>query len=201
MLKSLLVLAQRETYFYVEDVPDLAYVNLKLCFDAKGDLISVTEVEEKTTYTNQEKIQAIIAQEKAQEYLPKRNYQNRCLTHPYTVVNSTYKSKKPLEDNCSTNFKEGTFKYDNPEFKEMIVVRKDGLQTESSENLKIALSLSWRSSCEYVLTYTHVSDPESQYLIGETTQVKIIDVLEKDRYLYFANLGNWLYSYGIMEKL
>lgn len=87
-------------------------------------------------------------------------------------VNSYTQEKK-----CA-DFKTGTFEYSNPIYSDWKITRTDKLQieTDTIHNIVIHASVNWTSDCEYELTYTKVSDPGMQTMVGQTMQVKIIRV-------------------------
>ncbi len=81
------------------------------------------------------------------------------------------------EKKCS-DFKTGYFKYPKEEYKKYKVVRYDSIQTETDTitGVKMEGSISWKSDCEYELTYTKVSEPKYAKAIGQKLKVEIIKI-------------------------
>ncbi|WP_264536875.1 hypothetical protein [Flavobacterium sp. N1736] len=83
---------------------------------------------------------------------------------------SSYSQEKKCSD-----FKNGTFKYKNPAYKNFIVIRNGNLQTEEDKSRKLLLegSVQWVSECQYILTYTKINLPTLKNLIGQKVFVTI----------------------------
>ena len=83
--------------------------------------------------------------------------------------------------------KNGKFRYYSSN-NEVIVIRKDSVQIDSSLNLGLAYhsKIKWLNDCEYEITLFKISDPELEMLIGTTFKFEIISV-EKNQ----INLKTW----------
>ncbi|KAF2330690.1 hypothetical protein [Flavobacterium daemonense] len=81
------------------------------------------------------------------------------------------------EKKCS-DFKVGTFSYNNLALKRYKVVRKKTVQIETDTITGLVLegSIKWKSDCNYVLTYTKVSNMALKKLLGQKINVEIINV-------------------------
>jgi hypothetical protein len=201
ILQSSLTFSQVQQYFFVDDVEVVGYLYVKICIGENGETSSVTEIPERTTYKNKEVIQQIIEYRKEIDFLPGSKFSNQCFDYPFTIVNSKYESMAEADSNCVTEFGKGKYRYINPEYRDVEIIRRKRKQIEKTEDSKLVYKIEWISPCNYVLTYLKVSEPKYEYLIGQKIDVKIIDVLENGNYVYFSNLSDRTYGFGEMEKL
>lgn len=87
---------------------------------------------------------------------------------------------------CSS-FKTGTFKYVNSKAQNTVIVRNDSIQIETDvdNGFELTGSIKWLSDCKYKLTYTSVSNPDYESILGTTFNVDITST-EKNTYKYSA---------------
>ena len=189
------------TSFFVDDIEVVENLWVEICIGENGETISVKEIPERTTYKNKEIIQQIIDYRKGIDFLPSTKYKNSCFDYPFNIVNSKYESLEMTTANCEKVFGRGEFRYTNPDYEDVIIKRSKRKQIEKTKDLNFVYEIEWISSCNYVLTYTQVSKPEYEYLIGQKIDVKIIDVLENGNYVYYSNLSDRTYLFGEMKKL
>jgi hypothetical protein len=80
------------------------------------------------------------------------------------------------EIKCS-NFKIGTFKYSDPLYADLKVIRTDSTQMEINtiSGLEMHGSIKWINECNYVLTITKVLNADLENVIGKTIEVEIIE--------------------------
>ena len=93
-------------------------------------------------------------------------------------------SSKPKD--CS-NFKVGTFKYQDPDYHGHLIERNDSIQIEynGKDDIKIISKIEWISDCEYVLTYKDILNyPKKDSVIGKSFNVKIIKTKESSYICY-----------------
>lgn len=197
--------SQIKQYFFFDDVEVVEYVYVKVCIGENGETVSVTENLETTTYTNKEIIQQIIDYRKGFDFLPETKFKNQCFNQCFnqlfTVVNTKYETLQLVNANCYKKFKNGKFQYLQNEFKDVVIKRRRNRQIEKTKESKSVYQIEWVSPCNYILTHLKVEDPESKYLIGQKIDVKIIDILEDGSYLYYSNLSDRTYGFGILKKL
>lgn len=91
-------------------------------------------------------------------------------------MNSYTQGKK-----CS-DIKNGKFKYFDSTSNEIIEIRKDSMQIDSSSNLGLAYysKIKWTSECAYEMTVYKVNNPEFEFLIGSTFEFEIL-AIDKDQ--------------------
>ncbi len=77
---------------------------------------------------------------------------------------------------CS-RFREGTFKYSDPVYGNITVVRNDSIQIESDivNNTKIIGAVEWMSDCKYTLTYKEAINFSQNDLVGRQIEVEITE--------------------------
>ena len=114
-----------------------------------------------------------------------------CLT-----IISCYKTK---QKDCS-NFKTGTFKYENPYYKDWIIIRNDSIQIEynTNDNSKIIGHIEWTSDCTYQFTYHQVDDTYTNSIIGTKLKVNIIES-SNNSYKYQTYLNKLKDEYWITK--
>jgi len=193
--------SQIQQYFFVDDVEVVEYLWVNVCIGDDGKTVSVEKIDNKTTYKNKEIIQQITDYRKGIDFLPNSKYKNSCFEYPFTIVNSKYKHLEGLNNNCKSNFKRGRFKYLNPQYLDVDIKRKNKRQIESNKDSKFVYEIEWITPCNYILTYQKVSDEKYEYLLGQKIDVKIIDILPNENYVYYSNLSDRTYGFGIIEKL
>ena len=201
ILQSSQTFSQIQQYFFVDDVEVVEYVYVDICIGENGETISVTEILDKSTYTNKEVIEQIIEYRKGFDFHEGSKFSNTCFEYPFTIVNSKYQSLETVSTNCKLDFGKGKYKYINPQFQNVKIKRRKRKQIEKTKDSKSVYKIEWTSNCNYVLTYLKVSNPKSQYLVGQKMNVKIIDILPNGNYVYYSNLSDRTYGFGVMEKL
>lgn len=201
ILNCSIIQAQIQQYFFIDDVDIVEYLYVEICIGENGETTSVTKIPEKSTYKNELIINQIIEYRKGFDFLKGSKFSNSCFEYPFTIVNSKYQSLEMAESNCNSDFAKGKYKYINPQFVNVNIKRRRRKQIEKTEDSKSVYKIEWTSKCNYVLTYLKVSKPESQYLVGQKMDVKIIDVLPNGNYVYYSNLSDRTYGFGIMKKL
>lgn len=194
--------SQMQLAFYVDDVDAVKYLTLNFCVDDEGKINSTSIIPEKTNYKNQENIKKIVDAHKGVEFCT--DCKNDCYDYTFPVVNLKYKNKELSESECKKCdvYKKGKYKYDSFLFANTTIKRRGNVQIEKDSKLKLRLKLGieWNSPCEYTMTYLKVNRKEYKYLLGEQTDVKIIEILENGDYVYqFASLGQK--STGVIKKL
>ncbi|WP_031453214.1 hypothetical protein [Flavobacterium chungangense] len=77
------------------------------------------------------------------------------------------------------DFKVGTFSYNNPIYKKYKVIRKETVQIETDTVTGLILEgvVEWKSDCQYVLTYTKVSNKDHEKILGQKINVDISNIL------------------------
>ncbi len=93
-------------------------------------------------------------------------------------------------------FKTGSFKYEDPTFKELIVTRNDSLQIEYDESKQIEMtaSIKWLSNCTYKLRYIKVSDTTYNHLLDTEFKVDITDTSERSYHFHAYNSEKELFG-------
>lgn len=200
MLNSAISFSQVQQFFFVDDVDVVEHLWVKICIGDNGETVSVEELTSKTTYGNKDIIGQIIDYRKGIDFYPDTKYKNSCFDYAFNIVNSKYQSLQPANTDCENSFATGTFRYLNPEYRDTVIKRRKKKQIERTKGSKSIYNIKWISPCNYVLTYSKVSNKEHEYLIGQKIDVKIIDVLDNGRYVYYSNLGDRTYGFGEMEK-
>ncbi len=201
ILQSTLTFSQIQQYFFVDDVEIVEYVYVNICIGDKGETVSVTEIPDKSTYKNKEVIEQIIEYRKGFDFYEGSKFSDSCFEYPFTIVNSKYKSLQTDNANCNSDFEKGKYKYMNPQFQHVEIKRRRKKQIEKTSDSKSVYKIEWIGKCNYVLTYLKLSNPKSQYLIGQKMDVKILDILPNGSYVYYSNLSDRTYGFGVIEKL
>jgi hypothetical protein len=195
--------SQVEHIFYVEDVEYVEYLTVNFCVSDSGKTSSVTIVPEKTSYKNEDIINQVIAYRKGIEYFPDTKLKNNCYDYTFYFLNIKFQNSIIPENEVELckNFKSGNFKYDNLVYSNTIIERTENFQIEKSKDGILKFKIDWIEPYKYNLTFLEVKNNESEYLIGETIQVEILKVINKNEYLYFSNLLDRTFSTGIIRKI
>ena len=87
---------------------------------------------------------------------------------------------EPAKKDRCTDFKTGTFKFLKPGYEQFTIVRTENEQTEidSVSGLRITGDVNWTSDCKYTVTFTKVSDPKYESVIGTKTDVQILAIFD-----------------------
>lgn len=82
------------------------------------------------------------------------------------------------EKKCS-NFKTGTFFYNNSAYKRFKVIRKETIQIETDTVTGLILEgvVEWKSDCQYILTYTKVSSKAHEKILGQKINAEISNIV------------------------
>lgn len=95
------------------------------------------------------------------------------------LFSSTFGFSQNLD--CS-DFRTGEFRYTDPNFSEVIVIRTEKLQIERFENTgeEAHLYIDWISDCEYTLTFKKAVNPSlersKENITGKEFKVKILKI-------------------------
>lgn len=145
--------SQREKIFYVEDVDYMEYLTLNYCVDSQGKTTKVSVVSENTTYSNQEVIDQIVKKQKEIEYIPNVN-NVKCYDEVFTFINSTLRNSTVHEKSFTQleKFKIGHFKYLDPNYKNVTVIRSRNLQIEEMDGKTTRDKLEWIQPNIYTIT-------------------------------------------------
>lgn len=100
------------------------------------------------------------------------------------------------EKNRCEDFRTGTFRFVKPEYKRFKVVRDEKTQTEtdSISGLTLTGNINWTSECGYTVTYSKVSDPRYNSVIGAVTTVQIIAIFDDKLTVKSVGVGGTLES-------
>jgi len=201
LLTSCFAFSQIQQYFFVDDVDYVEYLYVEICIGEDGKTTSVTEIPEKSTYKNKENINYIIEYRKQFDFYPESKFVNQCFEYSFKLVNSKYESLKATHINCKDKFERGKFIYISPEtVKDVKIIRRKRKQIEKDKTSRSVYKIEWTSSSSYTLTHMKLTEPESQYLIGQKMEVKILDILDDGSYFYYSNLSDRTYGFGIIKK-
>lgn len=92
---------------------------------------------------------------------------------------------------CS-EFKTGTFKYNDEEFEDVVILRTEDEQIESSEKLDYSdtYQIVWTSDCEYYLVFKRTTNSERMpFSKFDTIFAKIVNITDSS-YIYNARISN-----------
>ena len=95
--------------------------------------------------------------------------------------------KRSCED-----FKTGTFKYNDEEFKDVKILRTEDEQIESSDKLNYqdTYEINWTNECEYFLVFKRTTNPERMpFSKFDTIFAKIVSITDTS-YVYDARISN-----------
>ncbi len=189
--------------YYVDDVRVVEYLTINFCVDKNGKSESVKVVPTKTNYKNKARIEEILKLNREIEYHKENKLNGNCFEYSFQFVNEKYKNKSLSINECEKSeiFKTGNFEYISILLPNYEIIRNDSIQIEKNADSESIYKIEWQSPCEYSLTYTKVNGKKSEYLIGESIKVKIIDILPSGDYVYKSNLLDRTLSTGIMRKL
>ena len=203
LLTSTINYSQVQKKFYVEDVKTVDYVTVNFCVNNDARISEVTIIEEKTTYENKEVISQLIEYLKGIQYHSDSKLKNNCYDSTFDFINSKYEFKtldKTEFDKCE-NLKTGEFKYMNILYPETTIYRTEKLQIENDKESIFEYKIEWNSPNEYSLIYSKVPEKKYEYLLGETINVEIIDILDNNSYVYRSNLLNRTILTGVIKKI
>lgn len=195
--------AQVQDEFFVNDVDNIDLLTVNFCVDNYGKTSSVTVIPEKTTYKNQENIKKVVEYRKSIEYYPNSKLRNNCYDYIFKFINSKFKDKKLDNSKISKclEFKNGTFKYNDGSYSDIIIERDEKFQIEKNQSDFSKYKIEWTDETNYILTYLEVSNKNLDSLIGEKIYVEIIDILEDGSYVYKSNLLNRTLITGIIKRI
>lgn len=95
------------------------------------------------------------------------------------LISSTFGFSQNLD--C-TDFRTGEFRYTDPNFADIIVIRTEKIQIERYEKTgeEVHLYIDWISECDYILTYKKVVNPDAKRvrknMTGKELRVKILKI-------------------------
>ncbi|AXB55985.1 hypothetical protein [Flavobacterium fluviale] len=195
--------AQIQDEFFVDDVKTIDILTVNFCVDNLGKTSSVVVIPEKTTYENQQNIAKVVEYQKNIEYYPDSKLRNKCFDFIFKFINSKFENKKLEKSKFSKckEFKNGTFKYNDGSYLDIIIERDDKFQIEKSPTDFSKYQIEWTDDTNYVLTYLELSNKKLEYLIGEKIYVEIIDILEDGSYVYKSNLLDRTLITGIIKRI
>lgn len=92
------------------------------------------------------------------------------------------------EITCS-EFKTGTFKFENPNYSDWQITRNDTTQIETNAKtrLKIYSSIVWKNDCEFVLTCYKVLNGDPKHYVGKMFYVEITKTFDNGYYCILKN--------------
>ncbi|MDG4949659.1 hypothetical protein NLM59_01870 [Weeksellaceae bacterium KMM 9724] len=192
---------QGQQTIFSDEVEGVKYLFFDICPSDVEGKTTVTQNKEKSSYNNEEFVQYLIDQIIIKDFIPHLNSLEECIELTLDIVNSKYQSLNELDTNCIENFEVGNFHYTQPNFLDIEVIRTKNKQIEKSSIIKHIYQIDWVSPCNYLLTTLEVSDPKEKHLIGNTIDIKIIDILDNGNYVWFTVLSNGAIIYGEMEKV
>lgn len=111
-----------------------------------------------------------------------------------------YTNVQGQQDEACRTFRTGKFRYENPDLKNTLIIRKRRIQEEIhlDSGKKFVLRIRWKSDCEYELKFLKRSTLESE-LIGKTMRVTIVSI-DGNRYQYAVLMKGLPIITGWMEK-
>ncbi|RAJ13256.1 hypothetical protein [Olleya aquimaris] len=82
------------------------------------------------------------------------------------------------QDKECLNFKVGKFKYTNPDYSDLITIRKDTLQIDYYPNFgwELTSKINWLNDCKYEMIYIAVNDSKLDLLIGTKFVIEIMEI-------------------------
>jgi hypothetical protein len=195
--------AQTQDEFFVDDVDNIDLLTVNFCVDNDGKTSSVNVIPEKTTYKNHENIQKVVEYRKGIEYYPDSKLRNNCYDYIFKFINIKFKDKKLDNSKFSKclEFRNGTFKYNDGSYSDIIIERDYKFQLEKNQNEFSKYKIDWIDETNYVLTYLEVSNKKLDYLIGQKIYVEIIDILDDGSYVYKSNLLDRTLITGIIKRI
>jgi len=116
-----------------------------------------------------------------------------------TIILTTL-SFSSQEKKCS-DIKNGKFKYFDSSANEIIVIRKDSIQIDSSTTSKLTYhsKIKWLNDCKYDMTFFKVNNPEMKLLIGTTFEFEVLDIVVNKIKLKTKTVNKERESEHIME--
>ena len=104
------------------------------------------------------------------------------------------------KDKACEKFKEGSFKYSNPEFADWLVERKGNKQREinAKTGVEYHAAVKWNQNCSYQLTYTKVLNEKENDMVGKEIQVKITETNDEG-YVCKSTLGEDEIELGMLR--
>lgn len=202
MILSPVVLSQKSEIIFTNDVDTIEYLGLKICISEDGQISSVIENPETSTYNKSKNIVDEIRQKAGVIFhTDEGNDNSECFDFELMMVNLKYQNFKEVNDDCFKYFGIGNFRYLNPKYQDFEIVRNEDEQIEKNADSEMIFKIEWNSPCSYVLSYLEVSDPEMEYLIGQKIDVKIVDILPNESYVYYSNLSDRTIGYGVIQKV
>ena len=203
LLISTINYSQVKKTFYVDDVKTIDYVTVNFCVDNNAKISEVTVLPEKTTYINKDNILQLIEYLKGIQYHSDSKLKNNCYDSTFEFINSKYEFKKLDEsdfEKCE-NLKIGEFKYMHILYPDTKIYRTENSQFEKDNESIFEYQIEWKSPNEYSLIYSYVPEKKYEYLLGETINVEIIDIINNDCYVYRSNLLDRTILTGVIKKI
>lgn len=194
--------SQVQTEFYVDGINDIKYLTLNFCVDDVGKTSTVKVLPDKTTIQDSVVINQIIRYRKGIEYYPDTKLRNNCYDQIFSLISKEFENSTIAENDFYKleNFKIGTYRYYNINYKNTVITRTADTQIEETNGEIYKYKIEWIKPNQYVLTYIAVADKEHEYLLGEKIYVEIIKRIDSDTYVYKSNLLDRTTITGIMIK-
>ncbi len=120
----------------------------------------------------------------------------------FFLVASTFGFSQNLD--CS-DFRTGEFRYTDPNFSDVIVIRTEKLQIERFQETgeEVHLYIDWISECEYTLTFKKVLNANSEMatknMTGKELPVKILKI--EGNIMSFSSSFEGIEFKGDLEKI
>lgn len=193
---------QTQTEFYIENVKYIKYITLNFCVDNEGKTSAVTIIPEKTTINDSTFQSKIIEYRKSIQYYPDTKLKNNCYDQIFTFIDKELESCS-ISDNDFLKLdiiKTGTYKYENPNYKNTVITRTENLQVEETNGVVYKYKIEWPKPNQYILTYLEVGEKENEYLIGEKIYVDIVKQIDSKTYAYKSKLLDRDIVTGIISK-
>lgn len=192
---------------FVDDVERVAEVVIDYCVDENGKRYDISINQEKTTYKNQAWQQGCLEHFKNGTLKYPMKMTEKCWQSVYYFVNSKYKTYElPKEDRvqCKT-FHRGKFKYDEPVYSETVIKRRKNRQIEKGGlGGRQVYKIKWTDDHTYQLETLKLPLAKDKHKEGNLIDVEIIEILNKNTYLYKAFISNndsEKMVYGLITKI
>lgn len=191
---------------FVDDIDKVAVVVIDYCVNESGERYNIEINKEKTTYNNEPWKQGCLQHFKDGTLIYPMRMVNQCWQSVYYFVNSKYKTAELQASDkvkCKV-FHEGEFKYQNPAYSNTKIIRRKHKQIEKSpdNDKRQVYKIEWIKDYNYTLKTLKLPLAKDKHKIGRLIYVEIIEILDKNTYLYKAyEKGDDNVIYGIIKKV
>lgn len=174
---------------FVEDVERVAIVVIDYCVGVNGEITNVEINKNKSTYKHEGWQQGCLEHFNDGKLRDPMNMTDKCWQSVYYFVNSKYKTYELPEadkERCKV-FHRGTFKYESPAYSETKIKRRKKTQIENGGlGGKQVYKIKWLDDHIYELETVKMSLEKDKIKEGGVITVEIVEILDKDTYLYKA---------------